>query len=113
MPMKVGPPTADGSYLGSQDSGTRYGAAWNRCRKTAWLSRRYSFLLRTNFQIWAVLGTNRVFNGILRTGYFYDAWKRGKVNTIPKPRKDPRSPSNIRSITLLSHVAKTFKHALC
>ncbi|GBP61949.1 RNA-directed DNA polymerase from mobile element jockey [Eumeta japonica] len=55
---------------------------------------------------------NRVYNGILYTGRFPEEWKRGKIITIPKAGKDPRKPENIRSITLLSHVAKTFERAL-
>ncbi|GBP42181.1 RNA-directed DNA polymerase from mobile element jockey [Eumeta japonica] len=55
---------------------------------------------------------NRVFNGILRTGHFPEEWKRGKIITLPKAGKDPRKPENIRPITLLSHVAKTFERAL-
>ncbi|GBP81581.1 Probable RNA-directed DNA polymerase from transposon X-element [Eumeta japonica] len=50
----------------------------------------------------AMVAVNRIFNGILRTGHFPDAWKRGKVITIPKPGKDSQSPSNLRPITLLS-----------
>ncbi|GBP41985.1 hypothetical protein EVAR_33789_1 [Eumeta japonica] len=34
------------------------------------------------------------------------------IITIPKAGKDPRKPENLRSITLLSHVAKTFERAL-
>ncbi|GBO98803.1 Probable RNA-directed DNA polymerase from transposon X-element [Eumeta japonica] len=60
----------------------------------------------------AMVAMNKVFNGILRTGHFPEAWKRDKINTILKPEKDPRNPSNLRSITLLSHVAKTFERAL-
>ncbi|GBP10221.1 RNA-directed DNA polymerase from mobile element jockey [Eumeta japonica] len=55
---------------------------------------------------------NGVFNGILCTGHFPEAWKRGNIITIPKARKDPRKPENIWPITLLSHVAKTFERAL-
>ncbi|GBP81489.1 RNA-directed DNA polymerase from mobile element jockey [Eumeta japonica] len=37
---------------------------------------------------------------------------KGKIITLPKAGKDPRKPENIRPITLLSHVAKTFERAL-
>ncbi|GBP92478.1 RNA-directed DNA polymerase from mobile element jockey [Eumeta japonica] len=60
----------------------------------------------------AIVAMNRVFNGILRTGHFPEEWKRGKIITIPKAGKDPRKPENVRPITLLSHVAKTFERAL-
>ncbi|GBP44122.1 Probable RNA-directed DNA polymerase from transposon X-element [Eumeta japonica] len=60
----------------------------------------------------AIVAMNRVFNGILRTGHFPEEWKRGKIITIPKTGKVPRKPENIRPITLLSHVAKTFERAL-
>ncbi|GBP19939.1 Probable RNA-directed DNA polymerase from transposon X-element [Eumeta japonica] len=60
----------------------------------------------------AIVAMNRVFNGILRTGHFPEECKRGKIITIPKTGKDPRKPENIRPITLLSHVAKTFERAL-
>ncbi|GBP20217.1 Probable RNA-directed DNA polymerase from transposon X-element [Eumeta japonica] len=55
---------------------------------------------------------NRVFNGILRTGHFPEAWKKGKIITILKAGKNPRKPGNIRPITLLCRVAKTFERAL-
>ncbi|GBP16281.1 RNA-directed DNA polymerase from mobile element jockey [Eumeta japonica] len=60
----------------------------------------------------AIVAMNRVFNGILRPGHFPEEWKRGKIITIPKAGKDPRKQENIRPITLLSHVAKTFERAL-
>ncbi|GBP19576.1 RNA-directed DNA polymerase from mobile element jockey [Eumeta japonica] len=42
----------------------------------------------------AIGAMNRVFNGILRTGHFLDAWNKGKIITIPKAGKDPRKPEN-------------------
>ncbi|GBP56879.1 RNA-directed DNA polymerase from mobile element jockey [Eumeta japonica] len=55
---------------------------------------------------------NRVFDGILRTGHFPEASKRGKIIMIQKAGEDPRKLENIRPITLLSHMAKTFERAL-
>ncbi|GBP53848.1 Probable RNA-directed DNA polymerase from transposon X-element [Eumeta japonica] len=55
---------------------------------------------------------DRVFNGIFRTGHFSDAWKRSKIFTIPKAGKDPRNPSNLHPIILLSYETKTFERAL-
>ncbi|GBP16392.1 Probable RNA-directed DNA polymerase from transposon X-element [Eumeta japonica] len=55
---------------------------------------------------------NKVFNGMLHTGHFPEEWKRGKIITISKAGKNPRKPKNIRPITLLSPVAKTFERAL-
>ncbi|XP_050362050.1 uncharacterized protein LOC126781214 [Nymphalis io] len=52
------------------------------------------------------------FNGILRTGHFPEAWKRGKVIALPKPGKDRRFPASYRPITLLSHIAKLFERLL-
>ncbi|GBP77240.1 Probable RNA-directed DNA polymerase from transposon X-element [Eumeta japonica] len=60
----------------------------------------------------AIVAINTVFDGILRTGHFPEKQKRGKIITIPKAGKDPCKPENTRPITLLSHVAKTFEHAL-
>ncbi|GBP55177.1 hypothetical protein EVAR_90199_1 [Eumeta japonica] len=45
------PPTADGRRSGTTDSGARYGLAGKRCRKIAWLSQRYGFRSKTDFQI--------------------------------------------------------------
>ncbi|CAH2087356.1 unnamed protein product [Euphydryas editha] len=53
-----------------------------------------------------------LYNGILQTGHFPEAWKQGKVIVIPKPGKDKRLPSSYRPITLLSHVAKLFERLL-
>ncbi|GBP22435.1 hypothetical protein EVAR_78611_1 [Eumeta japonica] len=55
---------------------------------------------------------NPMFNGTFRTGHSSDASKRGKVITIPKAGKDPQRPVNLRPITLLSHMTKTFERAL-
>ncbi|GBP17779.1 RNA-directed DNA polymerase from mobile element jockey [Eumeta japonica] len=55
---------------------------------------------------------NRVLNSMLRTGHFPETWKKSKVITIPKAEKDPRRPENLRTITLILHVAKTFERAL-
>ncbi|KAJ0173910.1 hypothetical protein K1T71_010056 [Dendrolimus kikuchii] len=54
----------------------------------------------------------RLFNGILRTSYFPDVWKTGKVIMLPKPGKDRRLPSSYRPITLLPHIAKLFERLL-
>ncbi|GBP47616.1 Probable RNA-directed DNA polymerase from transposon X-element [Eumeta japonica] len=48
----------------------------------------------------AMVAMNNVFNGMLKTGHFPEAWKKGKVITIPKPGKNPRNPGNHRPITL-------------
>ncbi|CAH2100523.1 unnamed protein product [Euphydryas editha] len=53
-----------------------------------------------------------LYNGILQTGHFPEAWKQGKVIVIPKSGKDKRLPSSYRPITLLSHVAKLFERLL-
>ncbi|CAH2094959.1 unnamed protein product [Euphydryas editha] len=53
-----------------------------------------------------------LYNGILQTGHFPEAWKQGRVIVIPKPGKDKRLPSSYRPITLLSHVAKLFERLL-
>ncbi|GBP43255.1 Probable RNA-directed DNA polymerase from transposon X-element [Eumeta japonica] len=59
-----------------------------------------------------MVAMNKVFNGIMITGYFPKAWKKGKNITIPKPGKDPRNPCNLCPVTQLSHVTKIFEHAL-
>ncbi|GBP04940.1 RNA-directed DNA polymerase from mobile element jockey [Eumeta japonica] len=57
----------------------------------------------------AIVAINRMFNGILHTGQFSEAWKS---ITIPKAGRDPRKPEIIRPITLLFHVTKIFERAL-
>ncbi|GBP74677.1 hypothetical protein EVAR_58943_1 [Eumeta japonica] len=47
----------------------RYSTTMNRCSECSWRS-------------CAIVVMNRVFNGILRTGQFLEAWKRGKIITI-------------------------------
>ncbi|CAH2107573.1 unnamed protein product [Euphydryas editha] len=54
----------------------------------------------------------RLFNGILQTGHFPEAWKTGKIIVLPKPGKDRRLPGSYRPITLLSHIAKLFERLL-
>ena len=59
-----------------------------------------------------IAAMTRLFNAILRLGYFPQAWKEGLVVTLPKPGKSPRSPGNYRPITLLSAVGKLFERLL-
>ncbi|KAJ0181491.1 hypothetical protein K1T71_003576 [Dendrolimus kikuchii] len=54
----------------------------------------------------------RLFNGILRTSHFPDAWKTGKVVMLPKPGKDRRLPASYRPVTLQPHLAKLFERLL-
>ncbi|CAH2093710.1 unnamed protein product [Euphydryas editha] len=54
----------------------------------------------------------RLFNSILRTGHFKEAWTLGKFIVLPKPSKDRHRPSSYHPITLLSHVAKLFERLL-
>ena len=51
----------------------------------------------------------RLFNSILRLGYFPQAWREGLVVMLPKAGKSPRRPESYRPITLLSAVAKLFE----
>ncbi|GBP33915.1 Probable RNA-directed DNA polymerase from transposon X-element [Eumeta japonica] len=65
----------------------------------------------------AMVAMNRVFKGIVRTSHFLETWKRGEnievhINTIQKAGKEPHKPENLRLITLLSPVAKTFESDL-
>ena len=38
----------------------------------------------------------RIFNGILKTGYFPTAWKTAKIIMIPKKGKDPTVVNSYR-----------------
>ncbi|GBP81809.1 Probable RNA-directed DNA polymerase from transposon X-element [Eumeta japonica] len=59
-----------------------------------------------------IVAMKQVFNGILHSGHFPDTWKRGNVIMISKAGKGPRRRENLRHITLLPHVAKTFERDL-
>ena len=47
-----------------------------------------------------------IFNNALKLQFFPDIWKRANVATLPKPRKDPKIPSNRIPISLLSSLGK-------
>ena len=51
----------------------------------------------------------RLYNAILRLGYFPQVWKEGLVVMLPKAGKSRRRPESYRPITLLSAVAKLFE----
>ena len=56
-----------------------------------------------------ITALTRLYNAILRPGYFPQAWKEGLVVRLPKAAKSPRRPESYRPITLLSAVAKLFE----
>ncbi|GBP35879.1 Probable RNA-directed DNA polymerase from transposon X-element [Eumeta japonica] len=55
-----------------------------------------------------VVTMTRLFNGILRTGYFPGSWMMGRVISLPKAGKDTRLASSQHPIKLLFHIAKLF-----
>lgn len=57
----------------------------------------------------AVIHLTQIFNGVLRLGYFPNAWKISEVITVVKPGKDPSSASSYRPISLLSTISKLFE----
>ena len=59
-----------------------------------------------------IASLTRLFNAILRLGYFPQAWKEGMVVMLPKPGKDSRRPESYRPITLLSAISKLFEKLL-
>ena len=59
-----------------------------------------------------IAALTRLYNAILRLGYYPQAWKEGLVVMLPKGGKSPRDPENYRPITLLSAVAKLFERLL-
>ena len=59
-----------------------------------------------------IAALTRLYNAILRLGYFPRAWKEGLVVMLLKAGKSPRRPESYRPITLLSAVAKLFEKLL-
>lgn len=54
----------------------------------------------------------RLFNTILRNGYFPVPWKQSTIITIPKAGKDPTKTDAYRPISLLPVLSKVFEKAL-
>jgi hypothetical protein len=50
-----------------------------------------------------------LFNHCFRLSHFPKSWKEAKIITLQKPRKDPKFPQNLRSISLLSTTGKLIK----
>ena len=59
-----------------------------------------------------ILHICRILNGCARLEFFPDSWKKASVVMIPKPLKDPKSPSNHRPISLLNSLSKIFERLL-
>ena len=51
----------------------------------------------------------RIFNAMIRSGYFPKTWKHSTIIMIPKPGKDPHRPDAYRPISLLSIFSKLFE----
>ena len=60
----------------------------------------------------AVSFLNRIFNAVLRTHHFPQAWKRAREISLLKPGKDPALPSSYRPIRLLDTIGKLFEKIL-
>lgn len=54
----------------------------------------------------AILYLSRVFNAMLKIGYFPSLWKKGEIVPIAKPGKDPKLASSYRPICLLPILGK-------
>lgn len=54
----------------------------------------------------------RIFNSIIRIGYYPTIWKKAKVIMVPKHGKDKTIAEAYRPISLLSVLSKTFERAL-
>lgn len=57
----------------------------------------------------AVIFLRNIFNACFKFGIFPSCFKCAKVVAIPKPGKDPRSPSSYRPISLLSSIDKLYE----
>ena len=53
-----------------------------------------------------------IFNQCLRAGVVPRCWKTSKLVLLPKPKKDPNSPSAYRPICLLNETGKLFERIL-
>lgn len=60
----------------------------------------------------SVAAVTRIYNGIMRTGHFPEAWKLGRVIMLPKPGKNTLKPESYRPITLLPTISKVFEKLL-
>ena len=60
----------------------------------------------------ALTDLTRLFNHLLRSGLFPNAWKRAEVIPIFKPNKPPTDPNSYRPISLLSIVGKLFERII-
>ena len=54
----------------------------------------------------------KLFNAIIRLGYFPNKWKKSIIIMIPKPGKDHTMPSSYRPISLLPCMSKLFEKCL-
>ena len=55
---------------------------------------------------------SHIFNAVLRTHHFPQAWKHARVISILKPGKDPALLSCYRPISLLDTIGKLFEKML-
>ena len=53
-----------------------------------------------------------IFNAVLRTHHFPQAWKHARVISILKPGKDAALPSSYRPIRVLDAIGKLFEKIL-
>jgi hypothetical protein len=60
----------------------------------------------------ALIYLTRLFNNLLCSGHFPNAWKRAKIIPILKPNKPPTDPNSYRPISLLSIIGKLFERII-
>lgn len=64
--------------------------------------------LPSNFIIWLT----KIYNEILKRGYFPNAWKNSIITPIPKPMADHGHPANYRPINLLNTFSKILERII-
>lgn len=61
------------------------------------------------------IALTRLFNAILRSGYFARQWRGGRIFLLPKPMKDPTKPDSYPTGQLLCYqpLPKCLRHSYC
>lgn len=66
-------------------------------------------ILLKNLPKKAIVQLHYLFNACLRLQYFPQPWKKARIIPIPKAGKNHTRPENLRPISLLSNMGKTFE----